>query len=74
MFNRESPGYLDNQILDQKILSRFDDKYSARYLHLCFSPEFIMRVRERDKPEFSVNIGGLDKYTFNNGKSKEEIV
>ena len=74
LFNRDAKGYLDGLEMDEKTLSRFDDAHSAKYLHLCFHPEFIMRVRERDKPLYSTNVGGLYETSFNDGKLKEEVV
>ena len=61
MFNRASTSYHDKQELDTNIIERFADEFSAKYLHSCFSPDFTMRVRERDKPdvvEHSCAIGG----------------
>ena len=74
MFNRNTKGYLDGLEMDEKTLSRFDDIYSAKYLHLCFHPEFIMRVREKDKPLYPQNSGGLRQTTFNYNKWKQEVV
>ena len=61
MFNRASTSYHDKQELDTCIIVRFADEFSAKYLCSCFSPDFPMRVRERDKPvvvEHSCAIGG----------------
>jgi len=74
MFNRIQKGYLDEKEISEETLTGFDDDYSAKYLYLCFSPEFIMRVREKDKPTLSINVGGIGEYTFNNSKSKDEVV
>jgi len=74
MFDRIQKGYLDGKEISEETLVRFDDDYSAKYLHLCFSPEFIMRVKEKEKPILSVNVGCLDEYIFNNGKPKKEVV
>ena len=74
MFDRMQKGYLDGHEISEETLARFDDAYSTKYLHLCFSPEFIMRVREKEKPQPSINVGCLLKRTFNNGKPKEEVV
>ena len=50
MFNRTSTSYHDKQQLDTSIIERFADEFSAKYLRSCFSTDFFMRVRERDKP------------------------
>ena len=74
MFDRKAKGYLDDLEMDEKTISRFDDVHSAKYLHLCFHPEFIMRVRERDKPLLPQNSGGLRQTSFNYDKNKEAVV
>ena len=61
MFNRLSTSYHDKQEIDASIIERFADEFSARYLRSCFSLDFPMRVRERDRPiivEHSCAIGG----------------
>jgi len=74
MFDRTQKGYLDEKELSSEALSRFDDEYSTRYLHFCFSPEFAIRVREKEKPTPSVKVGGLGEYTFNTRKQPKEVV
>jgi len=74
MFDRMQKGYLDGKEISKETLSRFDDEYSAKHLCLCFSPEFVMRVREKGKPIPSINAGCLLKRTFNNNKMKEDVV
>ena len=50
MFDRASTSYHDMQELDAESIKRFTDEFSAKYLRSCFNPDFLMRVRERNKP------------------------
>ena len=59
MFNRNEQSYHDKQQLTPDVSVKFSDDFAAKYLRSCYTLDFPMRVRERNKPVITTHACAL---------------